>query len=145
MRDESALHVTVNRLYVNPQERSEFFGREYEARCNPAPSVGQKCSSWSWAHHGRDPEAAAFAAPTAVMAGSVAYPLPGRNFAGGSMPTVHYPSWEQLGRNLSEVGIDGGVLQDTKENLDSKGSHTITEVILSDEQVGQLGFTDVAA
>src|SRR2546427_12101295 len=33
-------------------------------------------SSWSWARHGRDPEAAAFAAPTAVMAGSAAYPLP---------------------------------------------------------------------
>ena len=47
--------------------------------------------------------------------------------------------------NFSEIGIDGGVLQDAKENLDLKGRHTITEVILSDEQVGQLGFVDVAA
>lgn len=61
------------------------------------------------------------------------------------MPTVHYPSWAQLGQKLSEIGIDGGVLQDAKENLDLKGRHTITEVILSDEQVGQLGFVDVAA
>jgi hypothetical protein len=32
-----------------------------------------------------------------------------------------------------------------KENLDLKGGHTIAEVILTDEQVGQLGFVDVAA
>jgi hypothetical protein len=67
---------------------------------------------------------------------------PDRNFAGGAMPTVHYSSWEQLGKKLSGVGIDGGVLQDTKENLDSKGSHTISNVILSDEQLKQLGFVD---
>jgi hypothetical protein len=41
-----------------------------------ALSVGQTCSSWSWARHGRDPEAAAFAAPNAVMAASAACPLP---------------------------------------------------------------------
>jgi hypothetical protein len=70
---------------------------------------------------------------------------PSRNAEGGSMPTVHYPSWEQLGRKLSAVGVDGEVLQRTKDALDSKGTHTITEVVLSDEQVGQLGFTDVAA
>ena len=29
MGDESALHITANRLHVNPQERFEFFGREY--------------------------------------------------------------------------------------------------------------------
>jgi len=70
---------------------------------------------------------------------------PDRDLAGGSMPTVHYHSWAQLGQKLSEIGIDGEVLQDAKENLDLKGRHTITEVILSDEQVGQLGFVDVAA
>ena len=36
----------------------------------------KKCSSWSWAHHGRDPEAAAFAAPIVLMAGSEEYLLP---------------------------------------------------------------------
>ena len=46
------------------------------ARCNRAPSLGQICSSWSWARRGRDLEAAAFAAPTVLMAGSAAYPLP---------------------------------------------------------------------
>ena len=46
------------------------------ARCNRAPSLGQICSSWSWARHGRDPEAAALTAPTAMMAGSAAYLLP---------------------------------------------------------------------
>ena|SRR6266478_4856198 len=70
---------------------------------------------------------------------------PSRNFAGGSMPTVHYNSWEQLSRKLSEVGIHEDALQEAKEELDSKGSHTITEVILSDKQVKDLGFTDVAA
>jgi hypothetical protein len=61
------------------------------------------------------------------------------------MPTVHYPSWEQLGRNLSGVGIDVGVLQKAKQNLDSNGKHTITEVVLSDAKLKQLGFMDVAA
>lgn len=70
---------------------------------------------------------------------------PDRNFAGGSMPTVHYHSWERLSRKLSEVGIHEDVLQDTKEKLDAKGHHTITEVILSERQVEDLGFTDVAA
>jgi hypothetical protein len=41
---------------------------------------------------------------------------PERNLAGGSMPQVHYPSWGQLCQKLSDVGIDGGVLQDAKEN-----------------------------
>lgn len=61
------------------------------------------------------------------------------------MPTVHYPSWGQLARKLSGIGIDGGVLQNIKENLDAKGSHTITDVMLSDEQLKQVGFMDVAA
>jgi hypothetical protein len=68
-----------------------------------------------------------------------------RNFAGGAVPTVHYSSWEQLGKKLSGVGIDGAVLQDTKENLDANGSHTISNVILSDVQVEWLGFVDVVA
>jgi hypothetical protein len=72
-------------------------------------------------------------------------PLPSRDFAGGALPTVHYPSWAELGKKLSGIGIDGGVLQDTKENLDAKGSHTISNVILSDVQVEHLGFVDVVA
>src|ERR1700737_338885 len=47
-----------------------------KGRCDRVPSVGRICSSWSWARHGTAPEAAAFAAPTAVMADSAAYPLP---------------------------------------------------------------------
>jgi hypothetical protein len=70
---------------------------------------------------------------------------PERNASGGSMPTVHYPSSAQLGQRLSDIGIDGGALQNAKEDLDFKGGHTIAEVILSDEQVPQLGFVDVAA
>jgi hypothetical protein len=70
---------------------------------------------------------------------------PTRNGEGGATPTVHYPSWEQLARKLSRVGIDGGVLQDAKDNLDSKGSHTIQDVVLSDDQVEQLGFVDLVA
>jgi hypothetical protein len=68
-----------------------------------------------------------------------------RNFAGGAVPTVHYASWERLGKALSGVGIDGGVLHDTKENLDSKGSHTIGNVTLSDVQVELLGFVGLVA
>jgi len=68
-----------------------------------------------------------------------------RNFAGGAVPTVHYASWERLGQALSGVGIDGGLLHDTKENLNANGSHTISNVTLSDVQVELLGFVDVVA
>ena len=42
------------------------------------PSAGRGRPSWSWARHGRDPEAAAVAAPNAVqkMAGAAACPQP---------------------------------------------------------------------
>jgi hypothetical protein len=41
------------------------------------PLAGQKSSSWSWARHERRPEAAVFAAPSAViMAGSAVHPPP---------------------------------------------------------------------
>jgi hypothetical protein len=70
---------------------------------------------------------------------------PERNAEDGTMPTVHYHSWEQLSPRLSDIGMDASVLQDTKENLDSKGRHIIPEAILSDEQLKQLGFVDVAA
>jgi hypothetical protein len=72
-------------------------------------------------------------------------PLPDRELAGGAMPTVHYPSWAELGKKLSSVGIDGAVLHDTKENLDSKGSYTISNVLLSDVQAEWLGFVNLVA
>src|SRR5260221_12782215 len=69
---------------------------------------------------------------------------PGRNDEAGGMPTVHYASWQQLATKLSAVGIDGGLLQDTKEGLDSKGNQTITEVKLAHAQAEQLGFVDLS-
>jgi len=70
---------------------------------------------------------------------------PGRNVTGGAMPTVHFPSWEQLSTRLSHLGVDGGVLRDAKAALDLTGSHAIPEVILSDDQLRWLGYQDVAA
>ena len=61
------------------------------------------------------------------------------------MPTVHYPSWEQLHQRLLAVGIRGDVLLDAKRKLDTDGSHAIPEVLLSDGQLEQLGFTDFKA
>jgi len=63
----------------------------------------------------------------------------------GPMTMAQYASWEQLNKKLSVVGIPDDVLRNTKQNLDSTGSDTITEVVLSDEQLTQLGFADVAA
>ena len=63
----------------------------------------------------------------------------------GPMTMAQYASWEQLTKKLSVVGIPDDVLRNTKQNLDSTGSDTITEVALSDEQLTQLGFADVAA
>ena len=63
----------------------------------------------------------------------------------GPMTMAQYASWEQLNKNLSVVGIPDDVLRNTKQNLDSTGSDTITEVVLSDEQLTQLGFAEVAA
>jgi hypothetical protein len=64
---------------------------------------------------------------------------------GGSMPTVHHPSWEHLAAGLSSVGIHEEALRAAKQDLDRTRSHTITEVTLSDEQLKLLGYEDVAA
>jgi hypothetical protein len=69
-----------------------------------------------------------------------------RNVTGGALPTVHHHSWEWLSARLSQVGIDDGVLRDTKAGLDLTGGHVIPEVILSDDQLKLLGYPeDVAA
>jgi len=70
---------------------------------------------------------------------------PERNATGSAMPTIHYPSWADLSARLAHVGIDDGALKDAKAGLDLEGSHTITEVHLSDDQLRQLGFVNVAA
>ena len=61
------------------------------------------------------------------------------------MPTVHHPSWEHLSAALSSIGIHQEALRETKAGLDRTGSHTITEVRLSDDQLTKLGFVDAAA
>ncbi len=61
------------------------------------------------------------------------------------MPTVHHPSWEHLSAALSSIGIHQEALREAKADLDRTGSHTITEVRLSDEQLTKLGFVDAAA
>ena len=63
----------------------------------------------------------------------------------GPMAMAQYASWEQLNRKLSGIGIPDDVLRNAKQNLDSTGSDTITEVVLSDDQLTLLGFADVAA
>ena len=69
---------------------------------------------------------------------------PDRNMTGGAMPTVHHSSWEHLAAGLSSVGIHEAALQETKSALDKAGSHTITEIALSDDQLALLGFSDAA-
>jgi hypothetical protein len=64
---------------------------------------------------------------------------------GGAMPTVHHPSWEHLAAGLSGVGIHEEALRETKAALDHTGSHTITEISLSDDQLALLGFSEIAA
>ncbi len=63
----------------------------------------------------------------------------------GPMAMAQYASWEQLSRALSGIGVSDDVLRNAKENLDSTSSATITEVVLGDDQLTQLGFEDAAA
>jgi hypothetical protein len=64
----------------------------------------------------------------------------------GPMETAQYHSpWEPLKLKLSECGIHDDELQKARESLDANGSATITEVVLSDEQLTQLGFVVLAA
>jgi len=69
---------------------------------------------------------------------------PDRHAEGGAMPTVHYPAWEQLAGKLSAIGFGNSVLQSAKEDLDSTGGHTLPFVSLTDDELKQLGFADVA-
>jgi hypothetical protein len=68
---------------------------------------------------------------------------PHSNFQGGAMPAVHLPSWDDLEGRLHRVGVDDAELVKARKGLDSSGSYTITEVHLKDDQVRQLGFTDI--
>ena len=68
---------------------------------------------------------------------------PFRNFDGGAMPTVHHPSWGNLRHKLADCLVGNEELERAKQNLDLRGSYTLTEVRLNDEQVRTLGFNDV--
>jgi hypothetical protein len=67
---------------------------------------------------------------------------PQRNVPGGAVPMVHYHSWGRLRQNLLAVGMDDDTLRDAKRELDSKGSHTIQEAVLCQEQLERLGFKE---
>jgi hypothetical protein len=59
---------------------------------------------------------------------------------GGSLPTVHHPTWAQLAGRLSNCGVPARELERAKAVLDSQGSYQLTEISLTDEQVKALGF-----
>jgi hypothetical protein len=71
-------------------------------------------------------------------------PAPHRHYEGGAMPTVHHPSWEKIAAGLSGFGVHKDVITKAKKELDANGSTTIQEVVLSDSQVEQLGFSKAA-
>ncbi|HVP51436.1 MAG TPA: hypothetical protein VMT05_04965 [Terriglobales bacterium] len=79
--------------------------------------------------------------PSTYMLARANAPL--RNFKGGAMPTVHHPSWENLRSRLAECLVGNEELEKAKQNLDQKGSHTLTQVRLDDQQVRGLGFNDI--
>jgi hypothetical protein len=59
---------------------------------------------------------------------------------GGAMQSVPYATWEKLRAALSGVHTHDEVLAHHKKELDEKRSTTITEMLLTDDQVEQLGF-----
>jgi hypothetical protein len=63
--------------------------------------------------------------------------------AGGAMPTVDHASWDHLSKKLVAVGVHDDVILETKRALDAQGSHAIPEVLLSQIQLQELGFTDL--
>jgi hypothetical protein len=67
---------------------------------------------------------------------------PRRDYEGGAMPTVHHGSWRHVAKCLADCGVDGTEIEKAKTELDTKGSYTLTELKLNDEQVRGLGFTN---
>jgi len=63
------------------------------------------------------------------------------------MPLARFPSSKQLALALSRVGVATAVLEKMKRSLDAEGLHTLTDLMLSDEQVAKLGFqiTDISS
>lgn len=59
------------------------------------------------------------------------------------MPTVHHPSWKQIAARLSGF-VHQDLIAKAKKELDTNGSTTIQEVVLSDSQVKDLGFSKAA-
>lgn len=66
--------------------------------------------------------------------------LPVRRTTRGLMPLANFPSWKHLASALSRVGISVAVLEKMEWSLDAEGLHTLTDLMLSDEQVASLGF-----
>lgn len=56
------------------------------------------------------------------------------------MPLANFPSSKQLASALSRVGVCVAVLEKMERRLDAEGLHTLTDLMLSDEQVATLGF-----
>ena len=69
---------------------------------------------------------------------------PSRRTLGGPMPLANFPSSKQLASALSRIGIRAAVLAKMDRKLDSDGLHTLSDLMLSDEQVATLGFKFIA-
>lgn len=60
------------------------------------------------------------------------------------MPLANFPSSKQLASALSRVGVRADVLERMKRGLDAERLHTLTDLMLSEEQVATLGFKLIA-
>jgi hypothetical protein len=59
---------------------------------------------------------------------------------GGAMPTVVYPSWEELSIRLGDCGVTKTALVEAKTELDSQGICDIREIELTRDQLTYLGI-----
>lgn len=66
--------------------------------------------------------------------------LPSRSNASALMPLATFPSSKQLASSLSRLGVRAAVLEKMERSLDDDGLETLTNLLLSDEQVATLGF-----
>ena len=63
-----------------------------------------------------------------------------RRNTGAPMPLANFPSSKQLVLALSRVGVGAAVLEKMERRLYADGLNTLTDLILSDQQVATLGF-----
>jgi hypothetical protein len=128
-------------IYSNAHWELDFYhptekGQSLKDFLEPLPDEGEEVNAY-WLHIVESKSPAQGVPSTYTLALS---PAPRYNGQGGSLPTVHHPSWEELSTKLSSVGVHGDSLASARKELDQTRGSTLAEVMLTASQIQHLGF-----